>query len=104
MTRNQTQERPIVTVTDQAALVLKAACEQMDPPASVVHFGMVPQGDSVSYQLRLTTEPAPSDVVFEANDLTLAVAEGQIDAIQGTELDYVPDGEQGSFVVTNPNG
>ncbi len=103
MTEASTLERPVVTVTAQAAAVIKAACEAMDPPASVVHLSVHRQGDSVAHRLDLKSEAGPNDLISDQHDLSIAVSSDQVPMLQGAEVDYVAEGEGGKFIVANPN-
>lgn len=101
MSQPDTLERPVVTITEQAATVIKSACEEQS--AKLVRFSVALQGDSVVHGITLEMAAAPEDVLFEQHDLTLAVNREQVPLLQGTEIDYRGDTPDGHFVVANPN-
>jgi Fe-S cluster assembly iron-binding protein IscA len=103
MSQANTLERPVVTVTAQAAAVIKAACEAMDPPATVVHLSVHRQGDTVAHRLDLKTEAGADDLISDQHDLAVSVSSGDVPMLTGAEVDYIPEGDSGKFVVSNPN-
>jgi iron-sulfur cluster assembly accessory protein len=103
MTEANTQERPTVTVTEQAAAVIKAACAAKNPPVNVVRFSIDQNENGFVHGIGLQEAAAPDDVVAEQYGLTTVVSPGEVDLLQGAEVDYVADGEAGKFVISNPN-
>lgn len=103
MSQSDAMERPIITVTEEAAAVIKAACAQDPISSSVVRFSVERQGDSLVHGIRLEAETAPDDVIFEQHDLTMAVHQDQVPLLAGTSIDYRSEGAGGRFVVANPN-
>jgi iron-sulfur cluster assembly accessory protein len=94
---------PVVTVTEQAASVIKAACASIEPPATIVHFSIMEQGDGVAHRMELRTETDPDDLISQQHDLTVAVSPEQVEVLKGAEVDFIGEGNAGKFVVTNPN-
>lgn len=101
MSQPEVLKRPVLTITEDAATVIRSACEEQS--ARLVRFSVAVQGDSVVHGITLDVEPAPEDVVFEQHDLTLAVNREQVPLLQGTKIDYEGDTADGHFVVANPN-
>jgi iron-sulfur cluster assembly accessory protein len=103
MTEANTQERPTVTITEQAAAVIKAACAAKNPPANVVRFSIDQGENGYVHGIGLQDTPAPDDVVSEQFGLQTVVSPGEVDLLKGAEVDYVAEGEAGKFVISNPN-
>lgn len=103
MSATDTLERPVVTITAQAAGVIRAACEAMDPPASVVYLSVHREGDRIAHRLDLKNGTTPGDIVSDQHELAVAVSADQVPLLQGAEVDYVAEGAGGKFVVSNPN-
>ena len=101
--RRQPGPRRAASITAQAAAVLKAACQSMDPPASVVQVSVQQQGETIAHRLDLKNEAGPSDLVSDQHDVAVAVDSEHVPMLQGAEIDYVPEGQGGKFVVSNPN-
>ena len=68
-----------------------------------MRFLAQPDGRRLTHRLILEAEALDGDVVFEQHGVVLAVSASQAELVAGTSLDFVGDGEQGSFVVSNPN-
>ncbi len=101
MSQPEVLERPVITVTEQAAAIIKSACEEQS--AKLVRFTVSLQGENVVHGISLEMDPAPEDVVFEQHDLTMAVNKEQVPLLKGTEIDYLGEDAAGHFVVANPN-
>jgi iron-sulfur cluster assembly protein len=102
MSQSETIERPVITVSEQAATVFKAACAK-SAPESVILFSVRMQGDSLAHVITIAERTRPGDVVFTQHGVTMAVSEEQVPILQGTEVDYRQDADGGAFVVSNPN-
>jgi iron-sulfur cluster assembly accessory protein len=103
MTEAKTQERPTVTVTEQAAAVIKAACAAKNPPVNTVRFSIDQSDNGYVHGIGLQDAPAPDDVVSEQYGLQTVVSPGEVELLNGAEVDYVADGDAGKFVISNPN-
>lgn len=101
MSQSETIERPVIRLSEQAASVIKTACDEQS--ASLVRFTIAVQGENVVHGISLERDPTPEDVVFEQHDLKMAVAKEQVPFLNGTEVDYRGEGQDGHFVVANPN-
>lgn len=102
MSQSDTIERPVIRLSEEAANVIKSACTEQS--ASLVRFSIAVQGDKVIHGISLETDSTPEDVVFEQHNLKMAVAREQVPFLNGTEVDYRGDDQDGGhFVVANPN-
>src|SRR5690242_635413 len=101
MTQN-VQDRPPVTVTEEAAAIIGEAVNR-NPDAQVVRFSLESTVEGMRHNLTLEPESAPDDIYFEQHGLAMVVSEDQLPMLVGTTIDYRQDGDNSRFIVANPN-
>ena len=95
---------PPMTLTDSAAERVKVLMSSREVPAIGLRIGVNPKGCAGhAYSLDFAEEKGPLDEVVESKGVTLVIDAKAIMFVLGTELDYVEDSMQSSFVFRNPN-
>jgi len=93
-----------LSLTDAAAERVKALMATRDEPAFGLRIGVNPKGCAgQSYSIDFTDKPDVMDEVVESKGVTVVIAANALMYLIGTELDYVEDKMQSSFVFRNPN-
>jgi iron-sulfur cluster assembly protein len=93
-----------LTLTDAAAERVKTLMATLDKPAFGLRVGVNSSGCAgMSYSIDFVEEKQPMDEVVETKGVTLLVDPKAFMYILGTEMDYVEDKMQSSFVFNNPN-
>ena len=100
-----TRERPApLTLTDKAADRVRTLMASRDSPAFGLRIGVNPKGCAgQSYSIDFAEQPSPMDEVVQSKGVTVVIDAKAIMYLLGTELDYVEDKMQSSFVFRNPN-
>jgi len=99
------RERPApLTLTDSAAERVKALMASRDTPALGLRIGVNPKGCAgQSYSIEFTEAASPLDEVVHSKGVTVVIDSKALMFLIGTELDFVEDKMQSSFVFRNPN-
>lgn len=98
-------ERPLpLTLTDSAAERVKTLMSSREAPAFGLRIAVSPKGCAgLAYSLDFAEEKGPLDEVVETKGVTLLIDPKAVMFLFGTELDYVEDPMQATFVFRNPN-
>jgi len=98
-------ERPApLILTDSAAARVKALLVSRATPAFGLRIGVNPKGCAgQSYSIDFTDAPGAMDEVVQSKGVTVVIDAKALMYLIGTELDYVEDKLQSSFVFRNPN-
>ena len=94
-----------VTLTDSAANMINANLEEIDSPDMYLNFYVAGGGCSgLQYGLALSEgEPEIDDVIVFDKGIKIAVDVHSTKYVNGAIIDYVENGMQSGFKVTNPN-
>ncbi|NQV48092.1 MAG: iron-sulfur cluster assembly accessory protein [Rhodospirillaceae bacterium] len=93
-----------MTVTDAAAMRVKAMLDGRGKPSVGVRIGVRTKGCSgMSYTLEFADEKNDFDEVLEDKGVTILIDPKATMFIIGTEMDYVVDKLESGFVFSNPN-
>lgn len=93
-----------ITVTEAAALRVKAILAEKGGPAGLLRIGVRARGCSgMAYTLDFAEAKGPLDEVVEAHGVTLLIDPKATMYIFGTEMDYVEGKLESGFVFRNPN-
>lgn len=104
MTENTGGRPPAMTLTDSAALQVKAILASKDTPARGVRIGVREGGCSgMSYTMEFADAPGPHDETVEDRGVTVFIEPKAIMFLIGTEMDYVEETVSSGFVFNNPN-
>ncbi len=89
-----------VTLTGDAARRIRQLCSE----GSCFHLSVRSSGcTGFAYQVQLIESPCDDDVRFLSHDVEFYVGLNAMPMIDGTEIDYVRQGLNSSFVYNNPN-
>jgi iron-sulfur cluster assembly accessory protein len=104
LTDNAASGSPIVTLTDKAIEMVKAALQRESRgPDSALRVGVVGGGCSgFSYTMGFDTERKPDDTVIQADGITVVVDAASREYLEGTVLDYVTGLHGSGFKFENP--
>jgi iron-sulfur cluster assembly protein len=92
------------TLTDSAAARVKALLGASERPAVGLRIGVSPKGCAgLAYSIEFAEEKGPLDEVVESKGVTLMIDPQAVMFLIGSELDYVEDTLQSTFVFRNPN-
>ena len=99
------QARPApMTLTDAAALQVKALLEKRGKPSVGIRIGVRTKGCSgMSYTLEYADEKGEFDEILEDKGVTVLIDPKASMFILGTEMDFVQEKLQKGFVFNNPN-
>ena len=99
------RERPApLSLTDAAVERVKALMATRDEPALGLRIGINPKGCAGhSYSIDFAEKAEPLDEVVTTKGVTVVIDSKAVMFLIGTELDYVEDKMQSSFVFRNPN-
>ena len=99
------RERPApLTLTDAAADRVKALMATREEPTMGLKIGVNPKGCAGhSYSIDFAAEAEPMDEIVNSKGVTVVIDSKALMFLLGTELDYVEDKMQSSFVFRNPN-
>ena len=93
-----------MTLTDAAALQVKALLDKRGKPSAGIRIGVRTKGCSgMSYTLEYADEKGEFDEVLEDKGVTLLIDPKASMFIIGTEMDFVQEKMQNGFVFNNPN-
>jgi iron-sulfur cluster assembly protein len=93
-----------LSLTDAAAERVKALLAGRQRPAIGLRIGVNPKGCAgLTYSVDFAEEKGPLDEVVESHGVTVLIDPKAVMFLLGTELDYVEDKMQSSFVFRNPN-
>ena len=94
-----------VTLTDSAANMINTNLEEIDTPDMYLNFYVAGGGCSgLQYGLALSEgEPEIDDVIVFDKGIKIAVDIHSTKYVNGAIIDYVENGMQSGFKVTNPN-
>lgn len=91
-----------VTLTAAAVERVRRYAARHQPPA--LRFGVRKSGCSgFAYEVDVLDELRASDQVFEQDGVQVVVDAASLDAVDGTEIDFVKQGLNAQFVFRNPN-
>ena len=95
---------PVITLTEQAVRIAKAAMEKEGAQGFGLRVGVVGGGCSgFQYQLAFEERPGADDLVFEQGGVTIFVDPTSRPHLQGMTLDYVTGLHGAGFKFLNPN-
>ncbi len=93
-----------LSLTDSAAERVKALMASRELPAFGLRIGVNAKGCAgQSYSIDFADAPNPLDEVVHSKGVTVVIEANALMYLIGTELDYVEDKMQSSFVFRNPN-
>ncbi len=93
-----------ISMTEAAAVRVKALLEKRGKPSAGIRIGVRTKGCSgMSYTLEYADEKSQFDEVVEMNGVTVLIDPKATMFILGTEMDFVEDKMQSGFVFKNPN-
>jgi len=93
-----------MTVTDAAALRIKALLGKRGKPSLGIRVGVRARGCSgLTYTLEYADEKGKFDEVVEDKGVTILIDPKATMFIIGTEMDFVEDKLQSGFTFRNPN-
>ena len=94
----------MIHLSPAAASEIKRLRSKHQKPNALFRLGVQPGGCSeMVYTLEFEETPAPGDRVFDCNGVSIAVAQQQLNYIDGLTLDYSEDMMGGGFRFHNPN-
>ncbi len=95
---------PVLTLTESAALRVKALLENRGKPSVGIRIGIRSKGCSgLSYTLEFADETGPYDEVIEAHGIKVLIDPKAIMFLIGSEMDFTDDKLSSGFVFKNPN-
>ena len=96
--------KSLMSLTEAAAERVKHLMSSRDEPANGLRIGVRTGGCSgMAYSMDFADDKEPLDEVVEEKGVTLFVDSKALMFLIGTEMDYVEDKLQFSFVFNNPN-
>jgi len=99
-----TQSISAISITEAAAVRMRALLAAAPQPAAALRLSVRPRGCSgLSYDLAFAAERTPADDVVEDKGITLLIDQSALMFLIGTEMDYVEDQMRAGFVFRNPN-
>jgi len=101
---SSTGAEPIVTLTERAVEMIRAARERESlGPGHALRLGVVGGGCSgFSYTMGFDDQPKDDDAVIEVGDVRVLVDAASQEYLQGTVLDYVSGLHGSGFKFENP--
>jgi Fe-S cluster assembly iron-binding protein IscA len=102
VTDTVTSSRPIVRLTSRCAATLRPIIQQAGP-GFLVFIDVVVDDSLIGYSYFAELRPSPQkDVVLTTSEgIKLAIARDDVEFLEGTVLDYIPD--PGGFEFSNPH-
>lgn len=96
-------EKTVVTMTESAQRYFSAQLNNQ--PGKIIRFATKVSGcTGFAYVLDYAAAAESDDLIIEINDvIKLAVDKGSLQALGGTEIDYVKEGINGIVKFHNPN-
>ncbi len=92
------------TITVTAAARMHIRKQLLREGADALRLGITESGcNGYMYELSYLTGDGVDGRSFEFDDVTVVVAEGDWDLVQGTTIDYVTEGLNSALVFKNPN-
>lgn len=92
-----------VTLTDQAAEVVKELLEKKGKPEAALRFGVQGGGCSgFSYMLAIDDDIEEDDHIFPHNGVKVVVDSASMQYVDGSEIEYADSMMGGGFSVNNP--
>ncbi len=103
MSPNGVQERPILTITESVASVLRDAAKDHSIEDVVVRFAVVEDSGRLAHMVAIEQVPANGDAIFEQHGITIVVGVDQVPLLAGAHFDsHEVNGEQ-RLTALNPN-
>jgi len=103
-TRGVMSRKQAVTISDRAALQVKALLEQREKPAAGIKIGVRSRGCSgLSYTIEYADEIGKFDEIVTDKGVTVVIDPKAVMFLLGTEMDFVEEKFKSGFVFTNPN-
>ncbi len=103
--KNRTDtSKPIVTLTDAAAVKVHALMEKEGKQDHGLRFGVMTGGCAgLSYDMRLQKNHFDNDIVFEDHGIKVFVNQESVEFVTGIVIDYVDTLKESGFKYRNPN-
>ena len=93
-----------ISISENAAIQVKALLAQRDKPAEGVRVGIRTRGcNGMSYTIEYADEVSEFDEVVEDKGVKVLIDPKAIMFLIGTTMDYEEDKFKSGFVFTNPN-
>lgn len=94
----------VLTLTEKAALRVKALLDKRGKPAAGVRIGLKTKGCSgMAYALNYVDTPVAGDECLSAHGVTVFIDPAAVLFLIGSEMDYNDDPITPGFVFNNPN-
>ena len=94
----------VMTMTEAAALRVKAIVENSDPDAKGLRVGIKKGGCAgMEYTIDLVTEPSAKDDFIEFQDAKVWIEPSAVLYLLGTQMDFESTKMRSGFTFTNPN-
>jgi iron-sulfur cluster assembly protein len=104
MTMKFDPTKPVVTLTDAAALHVRQLMEQADSDVVGVRIGVKTAGCSgMQYDVQFATEQKPFEDKVEQKGVTVFIDPTAVMFLIGSEMDWQEDKFAARFVFNNPN-
>ena len=103
-TDNDTTEKPILKLTDNAIAKVKSMMEKEGKTGYGLRVGVTTGGCAgLSYDLRLQKAPYDNDIILDQKDIKLFINSESLPFLKGIEIDYVDTLKVSGFQYRNPN-
>ena len=96
------QEKPVLTITDNAKEKIRAVLGTQDPPADTIRVAAIARG-KYSMSLEPEGKPAVDDTVLPYEGFQVFVDSQSVPLVEGATLEWVDTYGGGGFQFTNPN-
>lgn len=94
----------VMTMTEAAALRVKAIVENSGPDAKGLRVGIKKGGCAgMEYTIDLVTEPSAKDDLIEFQDAKVWIEPSAVLYLLGTQMDFESTKMRSGFTFTNPN-
>ncbi len=95
-------EKPIVTITEKAAMQVKSMLQQQQKGDHALRFRAVPGGCAgYQYEITFTKEKNPGDVILDQHGLPVYIDQESASVVRGAEVDYVDGLVNAGFKIKN---
>ncbi len=99
----QQTQKPIVTLTDQAAAKVQSMMLKEGKTGYALRFGVVTGGCAgLSYEMKFQKTPYENDIAFKQNGVAIIINQESVEFVKGIEIDYVDTLRESGFKYKNP--
>ena len=92
-----------LTLTEHAAAEVRRMIDERGQGMGIRLLVEPSECSGLSYSLQFVDETSSSDVVYESHGTTVVTDMKSLALLDGSEIDFVSDGESSGFDIRNPN-